>query len=1124
MNDLFAEMHSLKYNHQHYKFMKKKLLTDTCYKHGIQRLLRTMKITVFLLFIGFLQLSAATYSQNTKLDLSLNEVTLREVFEAIEKQSDLRFLFRDNIIDSKQHVTINMKGTVDQILKELTKDNNIEYQVLSNNLIVISNATSSEIVTQQQKSISGKVTDSSGGALPGVTVVVKGTTTGTITDAEGNYSMSNVSSDATLLFSFVGMKTQEVKLAGKSKVDVIMLEETIGIEEVVAIGYGTMKKSDLTGSVVSANIKAFRESPNVSIVQSLQGSVSGLNIGQVTSSGQNPSISIRGLNTFESGNSTPLIVVDGIIYKGNLVDLNPSDIESVDILKDASSTAIYGSRAANGVILITTKRGKSGTPEFNYTSSYSFETPAKTLRLLDRNGFIQKTSDALWQSAYLAPDYTKPNPSFDPTLQWNSTLNQGYADGTDFNWWDAATQTGHIQNHDLSMSGKNDRTTYFISAGYTDQLGYIVNDNYKRYSGRINFENKIRDWLKVGVQTFVTSSNFSGISPNLSDILRESPLVTPYDENGKLVPYPDGQAVFNPFFNSENTELNKQLNLFGNFYTVIDVPFIKGLTYRINYSQNYRSTRQYQFNPYGSSFLGSAVKLNGNSHDWTFDNIISYSRTIQKHKIDMTFVYGREESEYESSTLSANTFSNMDLGYNNMGVAQNQFTSSSAWKESSLYFMGRANYTFNEKYLATFTIRRDGFSGFSENHKFGTFPSAAIGWVISKENFMENKPLSIDFLKIRASYGVNGNRTLGRYSTLARVTASPRYIFGDGKPVSLGQSVTSLANGDLNWETTTGLNLGLDYTLWNDRIRGTIEYYNNNTRDILYNINIPTITGYSSITANVGKVHNQGLEFTINSTTVKTKDFTWDMGINFSRNRNQVRSIIGLDNNDDGKEDDLVSNSLFIGKPLNSIYTYVIQGLYQIGDNMPAGYKPGQYKIKDLNNDELYTADFDRQIIGYGDPSYRFGITNAFQYKNWSLRVFINSVQGGKKYYYGQNEPGVDFYYTDHAVKSNRMEYDYWTPSNPNAEYPQLYYPSPNNARAYRQRSFVRLQDVALSYEFDNGLIKKIGCQNLKIYLSGKNLYTWTKWKGWDPETGYGLTRFGRPVLKSYTMGINLTF
>ncbi len=1085
-----------------------------------------MRATLVILLIGIGQSFAIDlYAQNKRLTLNMSNVSIKSVLEIIENQSDYFFMYEARNVDVDKKVTISVENeSIPEILNNLFTNTNITYKIV-NHQIALNNVSLSS-AGQQIVKVTGHIVDTKGIPLPGVAIVIKGTTTGTITDGDGNYSFTNVPSNANLTFSFVGMKTIEIAVSGKSVINITLEEEAIGIEEVVAIGYGTMKKSDLTGSVVSADINAFRESSNVSIVQSLQGTVPGLNVGQVNSAGQNPTISIRGQNSFNSGNTAPLMVVDGVVFNGALIGLNPSDVESIDVLKDASSTAIYGSRAANGVLLITTKKGKNyGKPVINYTCSYTIQNPIQNLRALNKEGYLEKIRDAYWKEGYLAPDYTQPNPDFDPSVKLNTrALIDGYKNGTEFNWWDAGTQSGHIQEHNLSVRGQNDRTSYYTSIGYTDQLGFITNDKYKRFSVRTNLENKILDWFKVGVQSFVSSGDNSGASPNRGALFIMSPLVTPYDENGELLKNPAGTAQQNPFFSSNIGNYDKQLNLFANFYTDIDIPFIKGLSYRINYSHNYMLNRYFNSSEYAVNFTGEALKTNGTEYDWTFDNILSYSKSIQNHTVNVTLVAGREKREYESTTATAQSFSNLDLGYNNLSLGTNQFASSSAWNENSLYYMGRLHYGFKNKYLATFTVRRDGFSGFSKNNKFGIFPSGALAWVLSEESFFKEKLDWLEFLKIRTSYGANGNRTMGRYGTLAKVTYSKDYVFGDGGQSSFGEYINSMANLDLSWETTTGINLGLDFVLLKQRISGNIEYYNTNTKNILFDLQIPQISGFGSITSNIGKVYNHGTEFSITSANVKTDDFTWSTTLNFSANRNKIKSIMGVDTNGDGKEDDLVSSGLFIGEPINAIYDYKIKGLYQITDtDIPEGWLPGQYRLADLNKDGSITAALDREIIGYKDPSYRFSVTNNFNFRNWELRIFINSIQGGKNMYYGKNDPTYNWD-SDNITASNLVKWDWWTPANPAAEYPYLLKKSPILPGYYDKRSFVRLQDVSLSYRFDKKLVNKIGVQDLKIYINGKNLYTWTKWKGWDPETGQGYDYGGMPTLRGYSLGIDLTF
>ena len=1088
-----------------------------------------------LLLLGLLLngMSAFAQADGSRITLDVRNLPLTEIFKRIENNSDYRFFYQDEQLRGTGRRSLQVKdATIESVMDRLLRGTRLAYKIDSKHIVLFTRTAdpASSKNTDGTITVTGTVTDALGMVLDGVSVMVANNPSkGTVTGSNGTYRLENILPQSVLTFSYIGMKTAEMAVAGRKTIDVMLEDDMLRIDDVVVVGYGTRRKSDLTGAIVSANIDAFRESPNVSIVQSLQGSVPGLNVGQVTSAGANPSITVRGQNTFDSGNTAPLLVVDGIIYKGNLVDLNPADIKSIDVLKDASSASIYGSRSANGVILITTMSGSNepSKPVMTYTASYSIQTPAHRLVPLNREQFIRRVRDAVWDRAYLAPEYKEYNPDFDITSVWISQANiRGFENGTDFDWWDAATQTGHVQNHNVSVRGATDRTKYFISSGYTDQLGYIMNDKYGRWTGRINLENKILNWFTIGIQSMVSSGDYSGQSPDMSDIMRMSPLTEPRDEDGNLIRQPMDQNVPNPFQPLEIDEVNKELNLMGNVYAIVDIPFVKGLSYRLNYSHNYRTSRNFKSNPNGSNYTGEASKYNATAHDWTLDNIITYDRTFNDvHNVNITLLAGREENEYENTSATSSTFSNLDLGYNKLGVGDVQKVSSSAWNESSLYYMARANYGYNGRYLATLTVRRDGFSGFSKKNKFGVFPSAALAWVVSGERFMRNKPLSIEFLKLRASYGMTGNRTLGRYGTLAKVSAEPAYIYGDGNGPSIGQYITSLANDDLKWETTLGLNVGVDFSLLKGRLSGNFEYYNTNTSNILYDIKIPQMTGFANIKTNIGKVHNHGFEFSVNSRNVKTRNFTWDMTTNFSLNRNRIVSVLGPGNDadGDGREDDLVASSLFIGEPLGSLYYYNVQGIYQVDDDdIPAGYRPGQYRVEDLDGNGKITADGDRMIIGYKDPSYRFSIANTFTYRNFTLRVFINSIQGGRNRYMAANTPDVG--YNDAATNCNAFAYDYWTPANPNAEYAQLYYSTPTVSTVYRQRSFVRLQDVSLSYQFRRELIRRVGLQSLKLYASGKNLYTWTKWQGWDPETGQGLTLGGRPVLRSWTFGLEVGF
>ncbi len=1042
------------------------------------QLYRKMKLTILIVTLSILSsLSAETYSQATRLTLSENNSTL-----------------------------LYDKNEMEPFISE-----------------------------QQVKKLKGQVTDQSGVPIPGATILVKGTSTGVTTDNDGNYLISNVPDSATLQFSFVGMKTQEIAVRDQTTINVRLEEETIGIEEVVAIGYGTQRKKDLSGANVRADISALQESPNISLGSALHGTVAGLNVGAVTTAGSDPSISIRG-RTSISGTSSPLIVLDGIIYRGNLIDINPADIASVDILKDASATAIYGSESSNGVILITSKIGKNTTkPTIEYSFSYSMQEIAnKEMLPEDGAGFIRKIGDKFLSESRTGADMLTPNPAWDPTSKFfGSEILAGYQQGIENNWWELLTNKNpFIQNHNVNISGKSELSSYFFSLGYTDQDNVVINDSYKRYNFRINLDTKITNWMKIGIQSFMSISNVSSVSPSIGNIIGLPPQVPYLNANGGYILQPY-RGLLNPFLESQQQDLDKRHNLFGNIYADIDIPFVKGLNYRLNFSQNLIDGKRYNFNANAQNFTGDGYKTNSSQYSLTLDNILNYRRTVNKHAITGTLVYGIEKREYENTTARSIKFGNNILGYNKLDAGQSglQTATSSAWKESSLYAMLRLGYIYNDRYIFTGTVRRDGFSGFGPNNKFGIFPSAAVAYRISEEDFIKDNFSSINDLKLRLSYGVSGNRTIGRYATLAKIesTVGNGYLYGDGSTADQGQRMSSLSNPNLKWESTKSLNMGADVSLLNNRLSGSVEYYIANTFDLLYNINIPVLNGFGSIPMNIGKLKNSGQEITINGIPVKSKDFTWDISFNYSRNRNEVVSILGNDINGDGKEDDLISSKIFIGHPYGVAYDFNIIGMWQLEDyqagTIPAGFTYGTYKVEDIDKSSSYSAGADRKILGYTDPSYRFSILNTFRYKDWEFKFFVNSIQGGKDYYYGQ--PGSSLANPDNIYGSNLFKFDYWTPQNPNARYRQIGYYTValgETFSPYIQRSFIRLQDMTIAYNLPKSILQKIKISRLKVYATGNNLLTFTDWDGWDPETGTGLAAGAYPLLRSYSIGLNVEF
>lgn len=988
--------------------------------------------------------------------------------------------------------------------------------------VCLANDVNLKTIVKRQKeiSITGKITEQgTGSPLAGVSVKVKGTTLGAVTDANGTYAINVPNSQSVLVFSYLGFISQE-KQVGDNKVINISLQASEDLlDEVVVVGYGTQKKTDVTGSVVRANLDDFRNSPTTNVANLLQGTVPGLNVGQVNRAGATPGISIRGTNTL-SGNANILIVLDGVQYTGSLTSINPDDIASIDILKDASATAVYGAQAANGVMLITSRKGVAGRTKISFKSQYATQEPNINVRPMGRDEYLEKIKSLYYEQAFLAPNFTEPNPAFDLNSKVDPSMKdaQGNLLPHDFSWYDEASQKGYVLDNQLSLSGGSDKVTYVLSGNLTRNIGFIANDIFKRKGIRANLETKATDWLTVGLQSYATFVNEDGEETNIGNIRIMSPMILPWDDSGNLKINPFNTNLTNPFLSYQARDYDRNNYFFANVYGDIKLP-IKGLTYRLNFGNNYRQTLKFVSNQYDANLTGQASKESTNYYDYTLDNILSYNRTFGKHNISGTLLYGAIERQQDYTRAYSNGFSRITLGYDGLDQGVNRFAVSSAYKEALNYQMARLNYGFDGgKYLLTATVRRDGFSGFAENYKSAIFPSLSVGWDISKESFF--KMSWLDVFKLKVGYGTVGNQTQ-RYQSLARVGTSAAYVFGDGGATQFGQQVGSLPNPDLKWERTSGINLAVEFSLFKNRLSGTFDYYDNKTTDLLYAVNIPTVTGFNQIQSNVGQLDNKGIEISLTSKNINRPNFQWSSTFSLWKNVNNVTKLLG-DVNGDGIEDDLPQSGLFIGHPSSVIYDYRVNGIWQVGEQIPAGYSPGTYRIVDQNGDGIIDAR-DRTIIGVGAPSFRASLLNNFKYKNFTLSVFLNSIYGNSSSYLAGNTPRM--IRDDNQIRNNHLSgIDFWSPSNPDGKYPRSIVSATLNPSFYQNRSFVRLQNIELGYKFAGKLIEKMQLQSVNLFLSGRNLYTWTDWDGWDPETNQGFSTDGRPVLKGYSVGINVIF
>ena len=651
------------------------------------------------------------------------------------------------------------------------------------------------VSAQSDIRVKGRVTNETGQPIPGTSVTIKGSKAGTTADENGNYEL-RAPSNGTLIITAINYTTQEVGVNNKQTVDITLINLAKTETEVIVVGYGTQKKIDVTGSVTRVNLETMANAPNTNIGQFLQGTVPGLNVGLSTFAGGTPPISIRGRVTI-NGSQNVLIIVDGIQYTQSLSSINPDDIASIDVLKDASATAVYGAQGANGVILITTRKGRaSQKPRIAFSSAYTTQEPTVNFRPWNREQFLQNIRDAFWKDAYLGPDYTQPNPAFDITSKLDGSMRPGGVMlPNDYDWWGNSTKSGSIFENNISFSGGGDRFSYLLSGGIVDQKGYIINDIFKRKTIRVNLEAKPFDFWKVGLVSSGSFVNQDGAEPTMGIITISSPLLVPFDTAGNLIPSPTNTVVGNPFLTYYVDDKDRNQYYFANIYSDLDIPFIKGLNYRINFGNNYRTSQHYFSSRYGAGLTGEAYKENQDYYDYTFDNILTYTKRFGRHDITATALYGAIERKYNRTFAQGTGFDRLSLSYNNIQSANIRNITTNAYSEALEYQMARVNYKYDEKYMLTATLRRDGFSGFAENNKSALFPSVGLGWVISQENFMANVN-AVNLLKFRATYGSIGNQT-PRYTSLSQVGTNSAYVFGDGGGTAFGQQVNTLSNPDL---------------------------------------------------------------------------------------------------------------------------------------------------------------------------------------------------------------------------------------------------------------------------------------------------------------------------------------
>ncbi len=962
------------------------------------------------------------------------------------------------------------------------------------------------IYAQEKIQVSGKVKDIYSEPLPGATVSELGRTNGIITDLEGNFTLT-VASDASIMVSYVGFLSQTIKVSGRTNIEIILKEDVETLSEVVVVGYGSQKKSDLTGSVAVISIDRIDAKPNTNFNQALQGALTGVSV-TLNSSGaeQNDmSILIRGRNSIKASNS-PLIILDGVPYSGSVSDINTADIKSITVLKDASSTAIYGSRGANGVILIESKKGLTGDPKISYSGYYGITTLGNIPKIYNGQGFAEFKEER------------EPGELTDSEL---AVLNSSKS--TD--WIDLTTQNGIRQEHNLSVSGASDKSKYYISLGYHDAKGVSINDIFRRASLRFNLSYDVTKSLSFGTSTQLTRIDRSGLNPTFGGdhgAYFMNPLTSAYDEDGNLTiyPWPEDEYFRNPL--APTIAINDDINnkVFTTNYMEWHVPWVEGLSYKINtgveFGAQERGTYWGRNTAIGFASNGEAEIRNTKTENYLIEHLLNYTKNFGEHSIAFTGLYSAQKTIYSDRETNGVGFPTDVLTYNQMDLAIGAVTDIDFEQTTLVSQMGRLNYSFKDKYLITATVRRDGFSGFGENNKYGVFPSVALGWNIGNEDF-----LSVDAIssaKVRASFGVNGNQAVGPYDNLARLS-SRSYV--NGSTTASGFIPSDLANNELSWEQTQTLNIGLDLGVLEDRFQLSIDAYNALTTDLLLDRLIPSVHGITTITQNVGEVRNQGLEFALSGYPINKDVFNWNISGNLSFNRNEIVSLFGKDQDD-------VGNQLFIGEPIRVNYGYVLNGIWQTDEDptisaQPSA-QPGDVKVKDISNsldDDGnpilgISADYDRDIQGQRDPKMIWGMENSFTYKNISLYVFIHGVTGITK----RNTIKDENVYG--GVRRNWFVLDHWTPENAsNTFHRNSIDANLFNVAFYENANFARIKDITLSYNFDNSLFGNTGINGARIYFTGRNLLTITDWGGLDPELN---DQFSVPLQKEFVLGLNFSF
>ncbi|MDR1624695.1 MAG: TonB-dependent receptor [Tannerellaceae bacterium] len=1095
---------------------------------------------VIFIASAILCINLSAFSQS--ISLNNNDITVKEAIEQLKKMSGYSFVFSSVDMDTSKHISLSLKdSTVDEAVQQILQgQKDIGYEISGRKIIL--KKTASVLPAGNKEKITGRVIDGNGDPVIGASIVLKGTTTGTITDIDGNFSL-DVASGTILEVSYIGYQTQQLKAIAGSTLVISLKEDTQLLDEVVVIGYGTTMRKDFTGSVSSMKLE---NSPvalisNTNALETLKGSVGGLDIGVTNTAGGQPSMLLRGQNSI-SGNNDPLLIVDGVIFLGNLNEISPNDIATIDVLKDATSAAAYGSRSANGVIAITTKRGKSGKPVISLNVTGTMQSWHRQPEFMDGESYLQMLRDK--------------NGTTVESLSAQQRAN--YEAGNETNWLDEISRKGWLQDYQVSVSGAGEKMNYYLSTSYTDNKGIMIGDDFSRITMMAKISTDITDWLKIGVDASYTHSDYSGVGTEYSRAVLLGPYDVMYRKGTDLLErYPLGSNTFeNPLWKDQSgtyDNLDIRRNFRINAHAVVKLPWVKGLSYRVNYSayMNVDDGAEFYhegyYAPLGDydddsrysdetvySMLGSTngYYQNTKTNSWVVDNILNYKNTVDNHSIDLTAVATRDSKldkwdKMEGRDYVAN--GNTNLGYDGLQYATTQKTNTGITCRRNAGYFARASYSYDDRYYLTASYRRDGASVFGEDNKWGNFFAFGGAYRIIREDFMKDVKFLND-LKLKLSWGRNGNQGISPYGTLSGAVIGPgggiAYPFGNSTVPSFGIRQSSLGNSSLGWETTDSWNFGFESTWLDNHLFVDMDVYWSKTTDQIFNRTIPSMTGFEAMMSTMGEVANRGVEFNIHSVNIENRDWRWDTNLIFWLNRNKLVHLYGEDLDGDDKEDDDLGNNLFIGHSIYSIYSYKVAGIVQKDDAeyiQANGAIPGNPKYVDMDGNGTIGVE-DRTILGTSDPRFRMSLSNTLSWKNLELYFMLTGTFGGNEYYVSENTPAFLAGGGGGGAYSNNMYIPYWTEDRPSNKYPAANFGGDGRFKGLQNRTFVRLQNITLSYTFNSAKIKNLGINNLRVFFTGKNLFTITGWENGDPELGNTILSATYPISTNLSLGANISF